>query len=212
MSAKPKVITIIGPTASGKTSFSLKLSDNLKKKFSQDIEIISADSRQVYKHIPITTAQPTAEELIQYRHHFINELELEEEFNAGEFGIKARELIRRIFDEGKIPVIVGGSGLYINSLIYGLFEHDGKSAAELKKKQQKLRAELYKRIETEGLEPLIAELKIVDPVTLEKMTDLIKQNSRRYAKRQLTWFRRDNKIEWLKPGASDFPDFDDLEY
>ena len=110
---KPKVLTIIGPTASGKTVLLIKIAEKLRTKSGKEVQIISADSRQVYKHLPITTAQPTREELAKFKHHFINELELNEEFNAGEFGKKGRDLINSIIKNEKIPVIVGGSGLYV---------------------------------------------------------------------------------------------------
>lgn len=317
MLLKPKVITIIGPTASGKTELSLMLASRLKKRFSKEVEIISADSRQVYKHIPITTAQPNAEELSQFRHYFINELELNEDFNAGKFGKKGREIIRKIFAAGKIPVIVGGSGLYVNSLVYGFFELDDSSTEQFILKQRNFRKELNLRLESEGLDSLVNELKDIDPesvknmkeisarrviralevyystglpisvqrkikisvefepvmigvswnreelyerinkrtelmikngmideirklkekglhyrtvnslntvgakevfdyldgkLTLEEMTELIKQNTRRFAKRQLTWFRKDKNIAWVKPGIVEFPDFDGLIY
>lgn len=301
---KPKVLTIIGPTGSGKTALAIKLAENLRKKNGKDVEIISADSRQVYRHIPVTTAQPAKEELAKFKHYFINELELDEDFNAGEFGKKGRELIRSINKAGKIPLIVGGSGLYINSLIYGLFEYDSEGTAySASSGQLEMRDKLYVRIENEGIEKLLHELREVDPETVknmphvtvprvvralqvyystgiplsvhragkieinfepviyginvnraelydrinkrvdsmiehgmieeisalreegyhykthnslntvgakevfdhldgnisyERMIGLIKQNSRRYAKRQMTWFRKDKNVKWIE--------------
>jgi len=90
---KPRILTIIGPTASGKTEFAIKTAESLRSEFNKDVEIISADSRQVYKHIPIATAQPSKEDLGKFKHYFINELELEEDFNAGDFGKKGRDIM-----------------------------------------------------------------------------------------------------------------------
>ncbi len=174
---KPKVIVITGPTASGKTSLALIIANNIKNKTGKDVEIISADSRQVYKHIPITTAQPTTEELNQFKHHFINELELTQKFNAGDFGTKARKLIDKIYAEGKIPVIAGGSGLYINSLVYGFFEigsddkqHKGQNPLDEKFKEK--RNEIYSVKVEKGFDHLLDELRKHDPDTFNKMKEV----------------------------------------
>src|SRR4030095_8726674 len=167
---KPKVITIVGPTASGKTEFSIKTAEKLLKSGHTHVEIISADSRQVYKHISIATAQPSKEELQKFKHHFVNELEIDKDFNAGEFGKKGREIIQKIFDSGNIPIIVGGSGLYIDSLIYGLFDYDELyNDDEFKKTQKAVRTQLYEKLNNEGIEKLTTELKEVDPETVNSM-------------------------------------------
>ncbi len=168
---KPNVIVITGPTASGKTSLSLKIAIDFKHKTGKDIEIISADSRQVYKHIPITTAQPSDEELRLFKHHFINELELTGEFNAGEFGLKARKLIAEIFNKGSIPLVVGGSGLYVNSLVYGFFEISSYDS-QLEEKFKEKRNEIYKIKDEKGLEFLLDELKKYDPDSFNKMSEI----------------------------------------
>ena len=167
---KPKVLTIIGPTASGKTELSYRIARELEHKTGKKIEIISADSRQIYKHIPISTAQPPKEYLKKYKHHFINSLELTDEFSAGTFGKMARELISFIFHKGGIPIVVGGSGLYLRSLIYGLFDADDIIEEEHgRKKQKKIRNELGKRLENEGIEKLTAELNAIDRATIDQM-------------------------------------------
>src|SRR5438477_1032987 len=161
--SKPKVLTIIGPTASGKTDFAFHTAQLLKEKYNKDAEIISADSRQVYKGMPIATAQPPEEYLKKIKHHFINELELDKDFNAGEFGRIGREIIQKLLAENKIPLIAGGSGLYINSLIYGLFDFDEENEfpeedkkkdkmIDKKKDKKKIRSELNARIKKEGIE------------------------------------------------------------
>ena len=283
-----KVLAIVGPTASGKTEIALSVAARL------NAEIISADSRQIYKYVPIATAVPTKNELSMVKHYFIEELELDEEFNAGEYGKAGREIISNIFVRGKIPIVVGGSGLYLKSLIEGFFE--GKT------EDKEIREKLERRVVDEGKEPLYSELMRVDPesalkmdvtkfrrviralevyyvtgkkmsdiqkekinvgfdtiqiglnlqrdylyerinnrvdkmieiglideikllkekgyhyktqyslntvgikevfkylegdFTFDKMSEQIKQNSRRYAKRQMTWFRKDKKIIWV---------------
>jgi len=298
---KPEVIILTGPTASGKTSLSISLAKKIYKKTGKSVEIISADSRQVYRQIPVTTAQPSAEELKLFKHHFINELELDENFNAGEFGTNARKLINEIFIAGKIPIVVGGSGLYVNSLVYGFFDIAGDDK-QLEEKFKEKREELYRIKEEKGFDYLLNELKIHDPelfsamkevkerrviralevfyvtgipisvhqkkkieinftpsvygiqmdrselysrinervlkmiqtgmieeikklkdkgyhykthnslntvgakevfdylegmIDKEKMVSLIQQNTRRFAKRQMTWFRRDENIKWI---------------
>jgi len=284
-----KVFAIVGPTASGKTKLSVEIAKRING------EIISADSRQVYKHIPISTSYPSEEDLSSVKHNFINELELTEDFNAGQFGKKGRELVREIFSRNKQPVIVGGSGLYIRSLIDGFFEDEIES--------KEIRDELYRKLEQHGEDHLYDELKEIDEVTYSKipkrkirrviraleiyyasgkkmsefhdekieidfetvqiglmldrkylynrinqrveemissglldevknlsangydykthnslntvgikevfryfegefnfetMKSLIKQNTRRYAKRQMTWFRKDKRINWIE--------------
>jgi tRNA dimethylallyltransferase len=292
---KRKVIVLLGPTASGKTEISIPVA----KYF--NMEIISADSRQIFKNIGIASATPSAGEMQGIKHHFIGELEPDEEFNAGEYGISARKRIAEIFNGGKTPMVVGGSGLYLQSLMEGLFEGNSKN--------EKIREELNLLLEKKGKEYLYEELKKIDPeraalmssgyhrrviralevfyttgkkisdlqkekietglefyniglllereylyqrinqrvdsmlerglvdevnrlkqkgfhytknnslntvgvreifdfldgkISLEEAIELIKRNSRRYAKRQMTWFRKVQDVEWVKviPGKN----------
>jgi len=113
---KRKVLAIVGPTASGKTKLSIIVAEKIGG------EIISADSRQVYRYMDIGTAKPSKEERERVKHYFIDELNPDEEFNAGVFGERGREIIEDIFSRGKVPIVVGGSGLYVKSLIDGFFE------------------------------------------------------------------------------------------
>jgi len=169
--SQPKVIVITGPTASGKTALALKTAEKIESRTGKTVEIISADSRQVYKHIPITTAQPSQEELSRFKHNFVNTLPLDQEFNAGDFGTAARTLIDRLFSDGKIPLVVGGSGLYINSLVYGFFEIGGDDK-QLDEKFKQKRDEIYKLKDEKGFEYLLAELKTHDPETFDKMKEV----------------------------------------
>lgn len=108
------VIFIVGPTGVGKTHLSLLIAEKI------NVEIVSADSRQLYKYMNIGTAKPLKEEIAQIPHHFIDILEPDEDYNAGKYSKDARSVINDIFDRGNTPVVVGGSGLYIKTLIDGI--------------------------------------------------------------------------------------------
>ena len=107
---------LVGPTASGKTAVSLPLAERT------GAEIISADSRQIYRHMDIGTAKPTAAERARVPHHFIDILDPDQYYSAGEFGVRGREEIVRILSRGHVALVVGGSGLYVRSLIDGFFD------------------------------------------------------------------------------------------
>ncbi|PID57942.1 MAG: tRNA (adenosine(37)-N6)-dimethylallyltransferase MiaA [Ignavibacteriae bacterium] len=295
---EPKIIVIAGPTCSGKTSLSLNLSEKVKS------EIISADSRQFYRHLNIGTAKPTKKELRKVKHHLIDFLEPIKTYNASMFEKDAILIIEQIIEKDKIPIVVGGSGLYIKALVDGIFDNvetDNKIREELLNKKKKFgneylfeelkkvdpksalnllpqnwkriiralevykstgkpiwkhqeeykreidfnflqfglnwdRTILYKNIEarvdkmielglvnevkqildkgisancnslnTVGYKEIIEFLN--NNITLERAIELIKRNTRRYAKRQMTWFRKDERIKWFDvKSANDFPE------
>ena len=151
----PTLLAIVGPTASGKTPLSLILADRLAG------EIVSADSRQVYRYLDIGTAKPTQEEQNRIPHHFVDILDPAEEYNAGRFGVEARHKIAELFRSGKKPILVGGSGLYVRAVIDGFFEGPGKDPH--------IRAHLELRLLNEGPEALLAELRRVDPLAADRM-------------------------------------------
>ncbi len=283
-----KVIVIVGPTCSGKTEVAISLSEKIPS------EIISADSRQVYKLLNIGTAKPTPEELQKAKHHFIDFLNPNETYNVSKFEKDALTKIDVLLKNNKIPIIVGGSGLYIRAIVDGIFDVvdtdeeyrkklmkerekfgneylleklkkvDPKSAAKLIpqnwkriiralevykltgepiwKLQEEYKREtnfnfqqfglnwprkiLYKNIELRvdkmielGLVEEVKEIlalgfnkninalntvgykEIIEyldkKISLERAIELIKRNTRRYAKRQLTWFRKDKRIKWF---------------
>ena len=286
MSTK-NLIVIVGPTAVGKTGLAIKLAKFYKT------EIISADSRQIYKELEIGTAKPSLEELLQVKHHFINTKSVMEEYDAGTFGKEAREVIDELFKTHGQVVMCGGSGLYIKSVLegfddlpdvpaeirikiveeYGLkglgwlqeevamqdpdyfdvvdkqnpqrlmrsleiMRSTGKAFSGFHKKKKvelpfrvvKLglelsRPESHGRIDQRmdnmienGLfdeaEKLISVRHLNGLQTVgyleafgffegmydrEEAIRLMKRNSRRYAKRQLTWFRKDKEIRWVHP-------------
>jgi tRNA dimethylallyltransferase len=289
----------VGPTGIGKTEISIQIAKNLP------VEIISADSRQIYRLLNIGTAKPSPETLLRIPHHFIDYLSPDQYFSAGMYGREARKKITQLFENKIIPLVVGGSGFYIQALIDGLSEIDGTD--------QTVRLELHQRLENEGVERLHKELESVDPdlaknikikdwqrvlrglevyyvsgiplsrlqlqkpipadfnpvligleanrdflynkinnrvdemikvglidevrqlkemgfseknnalntvgykevfeyldnnLQFDEMVEKIKINSRRYAKRQLTWFRKDSRIKWVK--IDDFEKMQDV--
>lgn len=286
-----RLIVVVGATASGKTDLSISLARNY------NAPIISTDSRQVFKGLPIGTAYPSQEQLQAVEHHFIGERELTENFNCGEYEKQALERLETLFAKHDTVVAVGGSGLYIRALCEGM--------DDLPEADETLRTELAERLKSEGLESLLVQLKELDPefyevvdrqnparvtralevcltsgckysqlrkserkardfqivkvgitmpreelydrinrrvdiminagleaearavlpyrdcnslrtvgysemfdyfdgkITFDEAVELIKRNSRRYAKRQTTWFGRDNDIVWFNRGEEE---------
>ncbi len=283
-----KVILIVGPTCSGKTRVSIDLAKRISS------EIISADSRQIYKHLNIGTAKPNASELASVNHHLIDFLEPEQDYNVSRFENDSLRIINEILSKGKIPVVAGGSGLYIHALVDGIFNEvdtDEEFRLELKEKREKFgnrylydelekidpvsaskmlpqnwkrvmrslevihltgkpiwqlqsdykretdlqfvqfgldwpRAALYQNINsrvdrmidnglveetrnilnsgvsrnanslnTVGYKEIISYLE--NEIKLDRASELIKRNTRHYAKRQMTWFRKDSRIRWI---------------
>lgn len=283
------LIIIAGPTASGKTAVALELAKMLK-----DVEIISADSRQVFKLMDIGTAKPESEEIEIAPHHFIDILNPDEYYSAGKFGDDAYSKINKISNNGRIPIVVGGSGLYIKALVEGFFSEEVRIDDDIKKSLQEIldiqgrdvlfrmlldkdpesaskyndknpmrimraleyylatgnkfsnaqrnmperkikpyyfaieqdRDLLYSRINTRtlkmiekgliqetekllelGFSPKLNSLNTVgykeiidflqNKISLDRAIELIQQNTRRYAKRQLTWFRNIQDLNWI---------------
>jgi tRNA dimethylallyltransferase len=281
-------IVLVGPTGAGKTELSILIASEIP------VEIVSADSRQIYKYMDIGTAKPSNQILSEIRHHFINILEPDQNYSAGQFGLQARAVIDEIFQGNRTPLIVGGSGLYIKALLNGFFEGDirdekirnslekrlaregsqtlyeelikldraaamkihpnnsqriiralevclaaNEKFSDLQRKKlpkvnfrtlkfgiNKPRAQLYedinRRVDQMFNNGLVEEVKgllgkgykkslnslnsvgykeVIDylegSIDFETCVDLVKQNSRRYAKRQLTWFRADHGIKWF---------------
>jgi tRNA dimethylallyltransferase len=287
MVARKRLIVIVGPTAVGKTALAIRLAKQLHT------EIISADSRQIYKELEIGTAKPSLTELQQIKHHFVNTHSIKEDYDAGAYGREALLLINSLFQQYDNLILCGGSGLYVRAVLEGFDEmppvpegireeiikdyeahglawlqaqvkqvdpdyfevvdvqnpHRLIRALELQRawqrpmrelrKQKKLehpfkiikigleleREELYNRIDTrmdamieqglfaeaEKLYPLrnLNALQTVGYREIFGFIDgqydkteavrLLKRNSRHYAKRQLTWFKKDPDIKWFKP-------------
>ena len=149
MQKKPLLICIVGPTAIGKTSLSIKVANH----FSCDI--ISADSRQFYKEMTIGTAVPTKEELKLVKHHFIQEKSIHEPYTVGDFETESIKKLNELFKENSKAVMVGGSGLYIDTVVKGL--------DEFPLVQQRIRNRLNNDFQEKGIEYLQNRLKEKDP-------------------------------------------------
>lgn len=282
-----RLIVIVGPTGSGKTDLSIRLALHYRA------PILSTDSRQVYRGMPIGTAQPTEEQLNTVEHHFIASHDIEDKLSCGEYEVQALACLEKLFAQHDDVVAVGGSGLYVRALCEGM--------DELPQADEALRRELERRLADEGIGALAEQLRELDPryyeevdrsnparvvralevclqtgrpysaqrtgvrrerpfriikigvdlprevlydrinrrvdamvaegleaearrlyphrelnalqtvgyreffdcfdgrVTRDEAVELIKRNTRRYAKRQLTWFRRDPGIRWFAP-------------
>lgn len=282
-----RLLVIVGPTGSGKTDLSIRLALHYAA------PILSTDSRQVYRGMPIGTAQPSVGQLQAVEHHFIASHDLKDNLSCGEYEVQALARLEQLFTTHDYVVAVGGSGLYVRALCEGM--------DDLPQANESLRAELNRRLTDEGVESLAAQLRELDPVYYETVdrsnparvvralevclqtgrpyseqrtgerrprpfeivkigidlpremlydridrrvdqmladgleaearalypyralnalqtvgyreffeyfdgcirydeaVELIKRNSRRYAKRQLTWFRRDSEIRWFAP-------------
>jgi len=173
---KPKVIVICGPTASGKTALSIELAKKING------EIISSDSMQIYKDMDIGTAKPSKEEMQGIQHYLLDFVEPDKRYSVAEFKKDAESAIETILAKGKTPIIVGGTGLYIDSLIYGIEYQDIKL-------DEKYRQELENRIEKEGLSTIYEEAQKIDPKAMEK----ISQNDKKRIMRVLEIFKATGK-------------------
>ena len=282
-----RLLVVVGPTGSGKTDLSIRLA------LHYGAPILSTDSRQVYRRMPIGTAQPSADQLQAIEHHFIASHDLTDNLNCGEYEVQALARLEELFADHDWVVAVGGSGLYVRALCEGM--------DDLPQADEPLRRELVHRLAEEGLGALAEELRELDPeycrtadlnnparvmralevclqthipysrqrtgerrprpfeivkigidlprdvlydrinrrvdrmladgleaearalypyrelnalktvgyreffdyfdgrIGYDEAVELIKRNSRRYAKRQLTWFRRDSEIRWFAP-------------
>lgn len=218
-----KLLIIAGCTAVGKSAFALELSQKI------NMEIISADSVQVYKGISVATSKPTQQEERICPHNLVNIVSPFEKFNAFDFVNLAKEAIDRISASNKLPVIVGGTGLYIDSLIYG-FDFAGSKNTQTNFDLRFIflsqdKPDLYRKIDSRvdkmmqnGLVDEVKKLREIGlnmdcqcmqaigyreilsylegEIELDTAVNLIKQNTRNYAKRQITWFKHNDCERW----------------
>jgi len=289
VNGKIPIIIVCGPTASGKTAVGASLAKELGG------EVISADSMQIYKGLDITSAKPTKEEMMGVPHHLISVVDMDKSFSTADYTAMAREKIAEVFSRGKVPVLVGGTGLYISSVVdnisFDSAETDGAVRKRLEKEAEELgMEEMHKRLadidpETAAAVPMQNVVRVVRALEVYELTgmkfcdykrmnkgtdspykvciiglnytdrqllydrinrrvtvmaenglveecrqvyenkklgtvcqaigykelipyfdgnidlstclDKIRQSTRRYAKRQLTWFRRDSRINWV---------------
>lgn len=288
---KPTLIVIVGPTAVGKTAVAIELAKKLQ------CEVLSADSRQFYQEMSIGTAKPEAKEMDGVAHHFINNLSINEEYSAGKFEAEALEKLGELYQKNKVAILVGGSGLFVNALCFGLddipsaspelrnqlnAEYEEKGLEALQKKVSEIDPKLYKTLDIFNKQRLLralevynvsgiplsefqkkskiersfdfiwiglemeravlydrinrrvdlmmknglldevkklAEYKHLNPLKtvgyqefydafsnntpISEAVEKVKQNSRRYAKRQLTWFKKNTETNWFSPSDLD---------
>jgi tRNA dimethylallyltransferase len=153
--SQKKVPIVVGPTGVGKTEVALKLAEIL------GAEIVSADSRQIYRYLDIGTDKPPRSARERIPHHFIDILDPDEEYNAGFYSRDARRIIDEIFARGRLPLVVGGSGLYIRALVDGFYDAEVRDAT--------IKKSLLERAQREGAPRLYAELAAVDPETAARL-------------------------------------------
>ena len=155
--SKPKIIVICGQTASGKTALSIELAKEING------EIVSSDSMQIYKDMNIGTAKPTVEEMQGIKHYLIDFVEPDKRYSVAEYKKDAEKAIEEILAKGKTPIVVGGTGLYVDTLIYGIEYQD----IEL---DEKYRKELEKIADEKGLQFLYDQAKKIDSKAMEKIS------------------------------------------
>ena len=239
-SGKYNLIVVLGPTACGKTGFSVDLAERLKSDFGISAEIVNSDSRQIYKYLDIGTAKITEEEKRGVTHHMIDVLDPKEESTAVWYKTEAERIIGEIKNCGNIPILVGGSMLYISSITDNLsfsntasseLRPRGKPVASktliiglsaerglIKERIQKRTEQMFERgwvkevrylmkagyLESDpgmvscGYREIMRAISsgVVDESSLIK--DIVSKTNG-YAKRQMTWWRNDERIRWITP-------------
>ena len=152
------LIAIVGPTASGKTSLAIEIATKYNG------EIVSADSMQIYKGMNIATAKPTQEELKKAPHHLIGYVDATQSYSVGLYVEQAKKVIKDIYNRGKMPILAGGTGLYVSTLLNNVMLPTQGENIEV-------RNELYKRLEAEGVQSLLEELRSFDAQCAEKIEE-----------------------------------------
>ena len=152
----PKILCVVGPTASGKTAYAIELARE------NNGEIVSCDSMQIYTYMNIGTAKATAEERAEVPHHMIDFVDPNRDYSVADFVTDARACIAEILSRGKMPVLCGGTGLYIDSVLKSV-------EFSPQKRDDKLRDELWKKAEQDGAESVYEILKELDPIEADKV-------------------------------------------
>ena len=152
----PKIVCVVGPTACGKTTLGVLLAKQLNG------EVVSVDSMQIYRGMTVGTAAPTAAEMDGVPHHMIAVADPAEQWSAAKYAEMALPIIDDILRRGKLPILVGGTGLWLDALVKGHGFAGGHAGGEVRQK-------LQQRLEAEGIEPLLTELQKVDPAAAERL-------------------------------------------
>lgn len=153
--SKPSIVIICGPTASGKSKIALKIAS------ANNGEIINADSTQIYKEIPILSCSPGQEDKKQIPHHLYNHKSLDDEYSVGIYLSEALPIIKKVTSRGKLPIIVGGTGLYIKALLEGI--------SKIAETPKKIREDIRNLFNKLGNEKFFEELKKLDPKATAKL-------------------------------------------
>ncbi|MGW7987582.1 tRNA (adenosine(37)-N6)-dimethylallyltransferase MiaA [Staphylococcus shinii] len=177
---KPFLIVLVGPTAVGKTEFSIELAKKVNG------EIISGDSMQVYKQMDIGTAKITQDEMSGIPHHMIDILEPDENFSAYEFKNRAQRLIKEITARGHVPIIAGGTGLYIQSLIYN-YDFEDETISEQKSLEIEAKLSELDQLSNEGLHQYLASFD-------EASAQDIHPNNRKRVRRAIQYYLKTKKL------------------
>ena len=152
----PKIVCVVGPTACGKTTLGVLLAKKL------DGEVVSADSMQIYRGMTIGTAAPTEAEMDGVPHHMIAVADPAEQWSVARYAQAAIPIVDDILARGKVPILVGGTGLWLDAVVKGHGFAGGHTGGEVRK-------ELQRRLEAEGIEPLLEELRQADPEAAERL-------------------------------------------
>ncbi|MFZ1083124.1 MAG: tRNA (adenosine(37)-N6)-dimethylallyltransferase MiaA [Candidatus Kryptoniota bacterium] len=193
--AENLAIAIVGPTCSGKTRTAIELARLI------DGEIISIDARQIYKLVNIGTAKPTREELSEVPHHLVDILSLDDEMSAGDFARLASKTVEEVFGKSRLPIMVGGSGLYLRAAIDGLFD-----SPEV---DEEIRKKLRLRFESEGAGNLLKELQEIDPIAAK---GLLPQNYKRILRALEVYYSSGETISGLRQARPLSPDFRTVQF
>lgn len=194
---KQKVIVICGPTASGKTKLSIEIAKKING------EIVSADSMQIYKDMTIGTAKPTPEEMQGIKHYLIDFVLPNQRYSVADYNKDALKAIDEIIKKGKTPLVVGGTGLYVNSLIYGIEYSDIEVDIEYREKLEKI-------AKLEGIERLYEMAKEIDP---EAIKNISKNDQKRICRiLEIYHTTGKNKTEQEKESRKNGPKYQYLLY
>ncbi|MCS7279510.1 MAG: tRNA (adenosine(37)-N6)-dimethylallyltransferase MiaA [Thermodesulfobacteriaceae bacterium] len=196
-SSKPKLLAVVGPTGSGKSELALFLAENLSG------EIVNFDSLQVYQELNIGTAKPSKEDMERVPHHLYDFLKLEEEINAAKFIQMADKVIKEIVERDKVPILVGGTGLYLRALEYGLFtlEIPLEIRERVKKRCEENLKEAYE--ELKKLDPCYAQkISSKDKVRISRALEVIYTTSKPFSSfhDENPFFKKEKRYEILKIG------------
>jgi tRNA dimethylallyltransferase len=190
---RPTLIVLAGPTAVGKTDLSIELARALKT------EIISADSRQVYKEMRTGTAVPEPEQLAAVKHHFIRNKSIHNYFSAGKYELEVKEKLKELFKKYDTVILTGGSGMYIDAVCKGI--------DKIPAPDTEIRKKVINKYETEGIESIRFELKRIDP-EFYRQADL--NNPKRIMKALEVYYQTGEKYSDLRAGHDKERDFDCL--